>query len=107
MSASPLRKMDDAATLATKEYKKLRERGLCFALISRNLTPNACAIHCSIGANLQRFIPNINTLKMEMQRRETLTTKMLYMDLVRGAANAIIIIILKKLSPGDRQEFEK
>uniref|UniRef100_A0A8R1J0D8 Uncharacterized protein n=1 Tax=Caenorhabditis japonica TaxID=281687 RepID=A0A8R1J0D8_CAEJA len=34
--------MDDAATLAT--------RGLCFALISLNLTPNACAILCAIGA---------------------------------------------------------
>uniref|UniRef100_A0A8R1IVT6 Uncharacterized protein n=1 Tax=Caenorhabditis japonica TaxID=281687 RepID=A0A8R1IVT6_CAEJA len=43
--------MDDAATLAT--------RGLCFALISLNLTPNACAILCAIGASLQSFMPTI------------------------------------------------
>uniref|UniRef100_A0A8R1IKT5 Uncharacterized protein n=1 Tax=Caenorhabditis japonica TaxID=281687 RepID=A0A8R1IKT5_CAEJA len=42
--------MEDAATLATRECRKLRERDGCFALSSLNLTPNACEIHFSIGA---------------------------------------------------------
>uniref|UniRef100_A0A8R1HYM8 SID1 transmembrane family member 1 n=1 Tax=Caenorhabditis japonica TaxID=281687 RepID=A0A8R1HYM8_CAEJA len=53
-----IRIVEDSATLATRECRKLRKRGRCFALISLNLTPNACEIHCSSGASLQRFIPS-------------------------------------------------
>uniref|UniRef100_A0A8R1I4M5 Uncharacterized protein n=1 Tax=Caenorhabditis japonica TaxID=281687 RepID=A0A8R1I4M5_CAEJA len=58
-----LRTVEEAATLAMRECGKLRERGRCIALISLNLTPNACEIYCAIGASLQRFIPSISISK--------------------------------------------